>query len=104
MNPVDELYDLLRTADYKGNVTDEDCLDRADAIIAAGWRLVPEGSVVVSREDAALAREALHAFDPNLEHGRKYIGASNRLRAAIADAIEQEAGDVTIIRAEQQEG
>ena len=59
MNPVDELYDLLRTADYQGNVTDEDCLDRADDLIAAGWRLVPEGSVVVSREDLDTARDAM---------------------------------------------
>ena len=99
MNPVDELYDLLRTADYQGNVTDEDCLDRADALIAAGWRLVPEGSIVVSREDAQMV---VYSSQVSVRH---FAEARARIIADLkADGIEQEDGDATIIRAEQQEG
>ena len=100
MNPVDELYDLLRTADYQGNVTDEDCLDRADDLIAAGWRLVPEGSVVVPKsvwDDAysfifAATDEYGGGFDgrDKFSEGHdilyRMIDATHPSRAALEDA------------------
>lgn len=89
MNPVDELYDLLRTADYQGNVTVEDCLDRADDLIAAGWRLVPEGSIVVSREDLDTARDAMGYLVDGWQWKKwNYGPAYDRIIAALEDADE----------------
>lgn len=94
MNPVDELYDLLRTADYQGNVTDEDCLDRADDLIAAGWRLVPEDAVCVSRSlvEFYLAEAEMEVKEHADAEGDMVIvldswtAARDELRAALEDA------------------
>ena len=51
MSERDHLYDFFRLRDYQGTLSDEDCLDLATDLLAAGWRKVATDQVVVSREE-----------------------------------------------------
>ena len=87
----DELRARIREASEWSDMThvEGDLDDIINAIIAAGWRLVPEGSVVVSREDALDCRAALSgAMYSRAFFRKKYQATFDRLDAALESVDE----------------
>ena len=82
------VYNQASGCDADGNVTKRAALRTADYLIAAGFRrLVPEGSVVVSREDLDTARDAMGYLVDGWQWKKwNYGPAYDRIIAALEDA------------------
>ncbi len=83
----DELRARIREASEWSDMThvEGDLDDIINAIIAAGWRLVPEGSIVVSREDVRIVTSVMDGV-PLEPSPKRYADAMDRLYAALGDA------------------
>ena len=80
------VYNKASGCDADGNVTTRAAIRTADAIIAAGWRLVPDDAVVVSREDVRIVTSVMDGV-PLEPSPKRYADAMDRLYAALkADA------------------
>ena len=84
----DELRARIREASEWSDMThvEGDLDDIINAIIAAGWRLVPEGAVVVSRETIEQAIMDSESMDWYV--GKDQLSAKHQayLRAALEDS------------------
>ena len=86
MSDREQLAELIRKTRWHRNGGQSDGYI-ADAIIAAGWRLVPEGSIVVSREDLDTARDAMGYLVDGWQWKKwNYGPAYDRIIAALGDA------------------
>ena len=85
----DELRARIREASEWSDMThvEGDLDDIINAIIAAGWRLVPEGSILVSREDVRIVTSVMDGV-PLEPSPKRYADAMDRIYAALEDADE----------------
>lgn len=83
----DELRARIREASEWSDMThvEGDLDDIINAIIAAGWRLVPDDAVVVSREDVRIVTSVMDGV-PLEPSPKRYADAMDRLYAAMEDA------------------